>query len=592
MEPHGSMGLGQCDRWTSEAPHSKAPCYSGLWAAKGVGLVDREALARDLLFSHLAPKLRVLATMVSKAFIVAFVLRLASCEENCPPSSAEDCPELTCNKGGGDDPPNDGDPAAASSAVVPKTPAELEEDVIRIKSLTDLSFPNPPQNAAQARGFVNQTLMAIGKLQKTPGDEVYIWAQDCLKMEPDALRKDGRFPRLDREIAAKLIKVCRHGRFGLLFQHMVESERLKSGGMPNGRCMLRAIYRHFQLERDRVGMLAERNLLNIKMSGDGVAHLEAFRDKYLYVVATIPVEDMPKESTLFNHLIDELEKARPETKLKLKFRAPLLPRAKAKVARAERATAKTPCMFWAFGACKGDPCPFLHDSKNKYTGPKPESLAAKADAKAKPKAKAKANAATAPLVNAVPAELNQDGKITWLWDTAAGRHLIGRQALTSKALSCVTRPETPVGFATGGYVLKECPPAFSVGKAVLDEGAMFVWDPREHRPYFVKKEDVHRCRLKVPRKARINATRVVFVKKEDVHRCRLKVPRKARINATRVVEYVPQFDETLQPARREHNPSLSPVTASANPASKEDDTISFSDFEIEEVDVWGLRLGS
>ena len=88
MEPHGSMGLGQCDRWTSEAPHSKAPCYSGLWAAKGVGLVDREALARDLLFSHLAPKLRVLATMVSKAFIVAFVLRLASCEENCPPSSA------------------------------------------------------------------------------------------------------------------------------------------------------------------------------------------------------------------------------------------------------------------------------------------------------------------------------------------------------------------------------------------------------------------------------------------------------------------------------------------------------------------------
>ena len=91
-----------------------------------------------------------------------------------------------------------------------------------------------PQNAAQARGFVNQTLMAIGKLQKTPGDEVYIWAQDCLKMEPDALRKDGRFLRLDREIAAKLIKVCRHDRFGLLFQHMVESERLKSGACRMG----------------------------------------------------------------------------------------------------------------------------------------------------------------------------------------------------------------------------------------------------------------------------------------------------------------------------------------------------------------------
>ena len=83
---------------------------------------------------------------------------------------------------------------------------------------------------------------------------------------------------------------------------------LKSGGMPNGRCMLRAIYRHFQFQCDRVGMLAERNLLNIKMAGDSVAQLEAFRDKYLYVITTIPVEDLPKESTLFNHLIDELEK--------------------------------------------------------------------------------------------------------------------------------------------------------------------------------------------------------------------------------------------------------------------------------------------
>ncbi|CAE7028491.1 GIP [Symbiodinium sp. CCMP2592] len=621
----------------------------------------------------------------------------------------EECPELTCNKDGGDDPAPDGDGAAASSAAAPKTNAELEEDTIRVKSLSDLSFPNPPQNAAQARGFVNQTLMAIGKLQKTPGDEVYIWAQDCLKKEPAALCKDGRFPRLDREIAAKLIKVCRHGRFGLLFQQMVESERLKSGGMPNGRCMLRAIYRHFQLERDRMGMLAERNLLNIKIGGDGISHLEAFRDKYHYVANTIPVEDLPKDSTIFNHLIDEFEKvsvlkpkvekareARPgshrrtaawlwnrvdiaidlhqqrvnrqefdkslqqkpetltstsqpskpsvpatpapgaaagapkggttdkppkkEKKKKKKKKkdegepevevpgapapkgkgkggkggkgngTPRSPKggdttprsAQAKSARnmTPEEKAKTPCMFWAFGACKGDPCPFLHDSKNKYTGPKPKSLA-KPDAKAKPKAKAKANAATAPLINALPAELNQDGKITWLWDTAAGRHLIGRQALSSKALSCVTRSETPVGFATGGgaregthslafegsrllpseeqvYVLKECPPAFSVGKAVLDEGSLFVWDPREHRPYFVKKEDVHRCKL--------------------------RIPRKARINATRVVEYVPQFEETLRPAVREQSPSLSPITASASPAPKDDDTVSFSDFEVADLE--------
>ncbi|CAE7231161.1 unnamed protein product [Symbiodinium sp. CCMP2592] len=466
----------------------------------------------------------------------------------------EECPELTCNKDGGDDPAPDGDGAAASSAAAPKTNAELEEETIRVKSLSDLSFPNPPQNAAQARGFVNQTLMAIGKLQKTPGDEVYIWAQDCLKKEPAALCKDGRFPRLDREIAAKLIKVCRHGRFGLLFQQMVESERLKSGGMPNGRCMLRAIYSHFQLERDRMGMLAERNLLNIRIGGDGISHLEAFRDKYHYVANTIPVEDLPKDSTIFNHLIDEFEKV-----------SVLKP--KVEKAREARPGSHRRTAAWLWN--RVDIAIDLHQQRvnrqefDKSLQQKPETLTSTSQP-----SKPSVPATPAPgqerqehdpggegqdtvyvlgvrRLQRRPLSLNQDGKITWLWDTAAGRHLIGRQALSSKALSCVTRSETPVGFATGGgaregthslafegsrllpseeqvYVLKECPPAFSVGKAVLDEGSLFVWDPREHRPYFVKKEDVHRCKL--------------------------RIPRKARINATRVVEYVPQFEETLRPA--------------------------------------------
>ena len=129
-----------------------------------------------------------------------------------------------------------------------------------------------------------------------------------MKLDDKALASDLRFPRLDREIAAKLIKVCRSGRFGLLFQQMVESERMTTGGMPNGRCILRAIFRHFQLEKDRVGMLAERNLLNIRLGGGSIAEFIAFRDKSLYVMTTIPLDDQPRETTLFNHLIDELDK--------------------------------------------------------------------------------------------------------------------------------------------------------------------------------------------------------------------------------------------------------------------------------------------
>ena len=158
--------------------------------------------------------------------------------------------------------------------------------------------------------------MAIGKVQRTAGDEVYIWAQECMTLSDTQLKADSRFPRLNREIAAKLIRACRKGRFGLLFQQQVEQERSRFGGMPNGRCMLRAIFRHFQLERDRIGMLAERNLLSTRLAGGSLQDLEDFRDKYLYVLTTIPDADLPKPSTVFNHLIDELDKC-PSLKQKV-----------------------------------------------------------------------------------------------------------------------------------------------------------------------------------------------------------------------------------------------------------------------------------
>ena len=207
----------------------------------------------------------------------------------------KDCPKLTANKrgkkgdppgsslGGGGSSSSHGSNAGArrdvatGSATVEKTFAESEED---LKSLSDLTFPSPPENAAQARGYINQVLMAIGKVQRTAGDEVYIWAQECMTLSDTQLKADLRFPRLNREIAAKLIRACRKGRFGLLFQQQVEQERSRSGGMPNGRCMLRAIFRHFQLERDRIGMLAERNLLSTRVAGGSLQDLEDFRDKY------------------------------------------------------------------------------------------------------------------------------------------------------------------------------------------------------------------------------------------------------------------------------------------------------------------------
>ena len=68
---------------------------------------------------------------------------------------------------------------------------------------------------------------------------------------------------------------------------------------------------------------------------------------------------------------------------------------------------------------------------------------------------------------------------------------------------------------------------------------MFIWDPRENVPYLVAPENFNRCRL--------------------------KVPKNAKICASRVVGYVPQYDEELTPCSFEPSERLAPVP-SAMPA--------------------------
>ena len=114
--------------------------------------------------------------------------------------------------------------------------------------------------------------------------------------------------------------------------------------------------------------------------------------------------------------------------------------------------ARTPCMFYAYNSCKAKQCAFLHSATEKYKGPPPRALA---KAKGSPKVAANmahvtAGTAAVPIVDALPAK--PTGAISWLWDTAAGRHLIGRQALTPHMKSYLQQSPNPVAFATGGEV--------------------------------------------------------------------------------------------------------------------------------------------
>ena len=80
---------------------------------------------------------------------------------------------------------------------------------------------------------------------------------------------------------------------------MVESERLATGSMPCGRAMLKRIFQYFQLEHDRIGMLGERSLLSLRIPGNIHADFEAFRDKYIYVMPTIPIQDLTARTNPF-----------------------------------------------------------------------------------------------------------------------------------------------------------------------------------------------------------------------------------------------------------------------------------------------------
>ena len=89
---------------------------------------------------------------------------------------------------------------------------QKEEDAIRIKGLQDLVIPDPPTDAGQASGYTNQVVLAVGKLQMKfiCGSKV----QEVRSKSEAELKNDPSFPRLDRELAAKLVKTCKKGRFG------------------------------------------------------------------------------------------------------------------------------------------------------------------------------------------------------------------------------------------------------------------------------------------------------------------------------------------------------------------------------------------
>ena len=90
-----------------------------------------------------------------------------SCRVCAGPHDDTACPSLSMNGGQGQG-TQAADASGGDAATSASDPASYEETVVRIKDLKDLVLPLPPENAGQARGYVNQVLMAIGRLQRRP----------------------------------------------------------------------------------------------------------------------------------------------------------------------------------------------------------------------------------------------------------------------------------------------------------------------------------------------------------------------------------------------------------------------------------------
>ena len=182
---------------------------------------------------------------------------------------------------------------------------------MRVKDLEDMKFPAPPSDAARCRGYKNTVLTTIGGMQKTEGNELYQWALKCTTAKSiKELESSEGFPILDRKIGVKL-QASAKGKFGMLFQTMIEESQRKQQSMPKGRQMLWRVFAEFDLERQRGGMIGHQQLLNVRLKGGNISDLEQFRDKIVFIRSAMEDEDLPSPSTLELFLYQQL-KTHPE----------------------------------------------------------------------------------------------------------------------------------------------------------------------------------------------------------------------------------------------------------------------------------------
>ena len=219
----------------------------------------------------------------------------------------------TVDPPGGDDPGwgNDDDDEDEEELIVDPTP-KTERDMVDGRALQHAKLDVIPSNASEFRAWKNSIILLFGRLDISEEDVLTKWLAQSFQIgcETVVQESSGQFPRLDRWLAAELIKGLKQlPELQFKVQGYIES-CTREATAPRGRAILHMISRHFDLDRHRGALLTSQSVFQIDLPGYAVKDLQEFSSQIMKTLNAIPSQDWPSKRMLGEFLFHKLRTVR------------------------------------------------------------------------------------------------------------------------------------------------------------------------------------------------------------------------------------------------------------------------------------------
>ena len=202
---------------------------------------------------------------------------------------------------GGDDPgweddDNDEDEEEMNVDPTPKT----ERDLVDGRALQHSKLDVIPSTASKFRGWKNSIILLFGRLDISEQDVLTKWLAQSFQIGCETVVQEfsGQFPRLDRWLAAELIKGLKQlPELQFKVQGYIES-CTRDATAPRGRAIWHMVSRHFDLDRHRGALLTSQSIFQVELSGYSVKDLQEFLSQVMKTLNAIPSQDWPNKRIL------------------------------------------------------------------------------------------------------------------------------------------------------------------------------------------------------------------------------------------------------------------------------------------------------